>query len=110
MKVFFRKNNKDVVKAELQAQKEQALKVCGALAENYAKINCPVDTGRLRNSIDSKLVNDSTVAIGTDVEYAYYVHEGHWAGDTRVLGYPFLRLAITQHISEYQTIIRTTLK
>lgn len=110
MKVFFRKNNKDAVKSALQAQKEEALKVCGALAENYAKIDCPVDTGRLRNSIHHKMVNSDTVAIGTDVEYGKWVHEGHWAGDTRVLGYPFLRFAITQHIGEYKTIIETTLK
>lgn len=58
-----------------------------------AKRLCPVDTGRLRSSIQWAVapLNGSLVAaIGTDVEYARYVHDG-----TRFMaGRPFLTDAL----------------
>ena len=44
--------------------------------ERDAKIKCPVDTGRLRDSIHSEVESDSdgsTGSVGTNVEYAPYV-------------------------------------
>lgn len=43
-------NTKEVL-SELQDAVERALEICGGKAETYAKRNCPVDTGLLRNSI-----------------------------------------------------------
>lgn len=48
---------------------ERALESVGITAEAYAKLNCPVDTGRLRSSI-THVVDDKAVYIGTNVEYA----------------------------------------
>ena len=45
-----------------------ALEAVGLQAEGYAKLACPVDTGRLRNSI-SHAVQGDTVYIGSNVEY-----------------------------------------
>ncbi len=45
-----------------------------------AKRRCPVDTGRLRNSIRYDLGKDRKgvfARCGTDVEYAAVVHDGH---------------------------------
>lgn len=36
-----------------------------------------VDTGRLRSSIVVEKINDSTVMVGTNVEYAKWVNDGH---------------------------------
>lgn len=44
-------NNIEAVKELLHQRKLQALEACGLQAERYAKMKCPVDTGRLRNSI-----------------------------------------------------------
>jgi hypothetical protein len=47
--------------------------------ERYAKENCPVDTGRLRGSIRSVLGTDNKGRfglVGSDVDYALYVHRG----------------------------------
>lgn len=45
-----------------------------------AVIRCNVDSGRLRSSISVTLGEDTTgiptVRVGTDVEYAYWVHQG----------------------------------
>jgi phage gpG-like protein len=45
------------------------------LVENDAKRNCPVDTGRLRQSITHR-IEGSTGIVGTNVEYAPYVEYG----------------------------------
>lgn len=45
------------------------------MVERDAKILCPVDDGNLRNSITHEI--DGTVGVvGTNVEYAPYVHQG----------------------------------
>lgn len=51
----------------------------GALAiEKDAKLNCPVDTGNLRRSIETSVEDGGmTVRVGTPVEYAPYVEYGH---------------------------------
>lgn len=46
---------------------------------NQAKQGCPVDTGRLRSSIRWSLGQDGIglfALVGTDVNYAIYVHNG----------------------------------
>lgn len=49
------------------------------IVENEAKKNCPVDNGALRASITSEVSVDEsgiTGRIGSNLEYAPYVHEG----------------------------------
>lgn len=43
--------------------------------ERGAKANCPVDTGHLRRSITTE-IGDLEADIGSNVEYAGYVHDG----------------------------------
>lgn len=66
-----------------------------AKVESAAKARCPVDTGRLRGSINWRIEEDAlglVAIIGTNVEYAIYVHEG-----TRYMaGRPFLREGLDQ--------------
>lgn len=54
---------------------KEALTDSCLLVENTAKENCPVASGQLRNSITSK-VYDDTGEVGTNVEYAPYVEYG----------------------------------
>ena len=48
--VQFTDNSAEVLKA-LEGQIDAALEAVGLQAEGYAKLKCPVDTGRLRNSL-----------------------------------------------------------
>ena len=83
----------------------RALEVCGGLAERYAKEICPVDTGRLRNSIAHEPVDDHTERIGSNVEYAPYVELG-----TRYQkAQPYLRPAVEDHRDEYAKVIKQEL-
>lgn len=73
MEVVIKDNTEEFLKA-LPEQIEQALMAIGLTAESYAKQDCPVDTGRLRNSITHAVeTGEQAVYIGSNVEYAAFV-------------------------------------
>lgn len=95
----------------LQAMREQValgLESIGQEAEGYAKDECPVDTGRLRNSISHEVQEDD-VYIGTNVEYAPYVEYRDKARHTTGKAH-FLRDAATTHTNHYKAIMEAALK
>ena len=137
MDVKITDNSKEILNAT-DAAIEKALEMIGIKAERYAKLDCPVDTGLLRNSI-SHAQEKSTAYIGTNVEYAPYVElgtgiyadngkgrqtpwlvtvpkgaGGKWAGKTFVTrgmkASHFLRNAATNHSDEYRKIVEQVLK
>ena len=71
----FKKIGKEVMKKE-----EQALLRAALIVERDAKLNAPVDTGRLRISISSrvmkKVLQKPYAEVGTNVEYAKSVEFG----------------------------------
>lgn len=83
----------------------RGLEEVGLLAEGYAKKKCPVDTGRLRNSITHQLKGDS-VYIGTNVEYGPHVE----LGTRKQKAQPFLRPAAQDHSSQYRKVIQSALQ
>lgn len=85
----------------------KALEEVGLVAEGYAKKACPVDTGRLRNSITHQVrPSEKSVYIGTNVEYAPYVE----LGTSRMDPQPFLRPAAKDHENTYKKIFESELK
>lgn len=125
--------------AGLEHAKARALEIIGLKAEGYAKRLCPVGTvestgikgyrgGTLRNSITHAVDND-TVAIGSNVEYAPYVElgtgphfepppdwetftseRGSGVGRAYVKPRPFLQPSIEEHRDEYKTIWESELR
>lgn len=98
-------DHSDEVIDEMKKTMERALEKIGMVGEAYAKEECPVDTGRLRNSI-SHAVDDNTAIIGTNVEYAPYVE----LGTSKMDAQPYLRPAVENHIKEYKEIAKGELK
>ena len=91
----------------LPEQIEQALIAIGMTAETYAKELCPVDTGRLRNSITHEVdMNEQAAIIGSNVEYAAYVE----LGTSRQHAQPYLRPACENHSAEYKSLVESALK
>lgn len=113
----------------------RALEKCGLVAEGYAKENITrnksVDTGNLRSSITHQVDNDeSTVYIGTNVEYAPYVelgtgkyaeggrptpwgyqdNNGNWHWTAGNPAKPFLKPAVADHAQTYRNIIEDELE
>lgn len=69
-------DNSDKTLEEFNAAMMRALERIGSQAEGYAKDLCPVDTGRLRNSIGHTISQEDgggAAYIGSNVEYAGYV-------------------------------------
>ena len=89
----------------VRAQTRVALEAVGLQAEGYAKRLCPVDTGNLRNSI-THTSDDDTAYIGTNVEYAPYVHDG----TMRMSPNPFIKNAMEKNKNQYKKMIEETIK
>jgi len=116
------------VLAAAKKQIANALEAIGGEAEKHAKEKCPVDTGRLRNSITFATKNahgnpngsggerakssdyqrhstpeENMVYVGTNVEYAeiqeYFGKKPH-----------YLRNSLTQHTDDYKKIVEAALK
>lgn len=133
MPFVYKLNNNvaDVLKATAE-QKLRALEAVGIQAEGDVKDEITdlgaVDTGRLRGSIAHQVDGDS-VEVGTNVDYAIYVHEGtgkyaigggtpkeRWvyrdpATGEFHMGYPqkprrFIKNAIERGLKDYAEIIR----
>ena len=99
-------NNADKFRDALPEQIEQALIAIGLTAESYAKSDCPVDTGRLRNSITHEVrMNENAVYIGSNVEYAAFVE----IGTQRMKARPYLRPAAANHTEEYKGLVKQAL-
>lgn len=85
----------------------RTLEAIGIEAESDAANLCPVDTGRLRNSITHAIDDGGKAAVvGTNVEYALFVHEGVHGRP----GQPFLTDAVTQNADKYRKIAEAALK
>lgn len=130
--VIIKDNSEEVLNA-FKEQLRIGLEVVGMKAEGYAKDNTPVDTGRLRNSMSHKVnMRDSSVYIGTNVEYAPYIEFGTgihaengigrqdpWIYDDEkgvehvtsgIKAHHMIKKAATEHNSEYKRIIKAALK
>lgn len=98
------KSNKSEVEETVRRKLNQGLYGCGEAAEGFAKQNCPVDTGRLRNSITFEVDEaENAVYIGTNVEYApvvEYRDVNHKTGRAH-----YLRDALQDHQSTYQKLM-----
>ena len=130
MDVRFTDNSKEVL-AKKEETLAKALEQCGLLGENYAKKNCPVDTGALRNSISHKVVlSEEAAYIGTNQEYGPYVElgtgiyisggrptpwvyqdaNGNWHMTHGQRAQPYLKPAVADHASQYRAILEDALK
>lgn len=103
--VEINQDNTRIILEAIDTQLQKGLEAVGLAAEGYAKALCPVDTGRLRNSITHQLDGDKAVYIGTNVEYAPYVE----MGTSRQTEHPFLRPAAEGHSSEYSQIMKSAM-
>lgn len=125
-------SNVDLVLDELKAKVEKGLEECGLIAEGYAKRECPVDTGALRNSITHTVdAGQGKAYIGTNMHYASYIEfgtgihstlggrqtpwvykddKGNWHQTVGQVGRPFIKPAAANHGDEYRMIIENVLK
>lgn len=130
---FTLQDNSDEVLEAFRQACLRALERCGMQAEGYAADNLTnqeaVDTGNLRNSITHR-VDDNSVYIGTNVEYAPYVElgtgkyypggrptpwayqddKGNWHWTAGNPARPYIKPAVEDHKQTYRNIIEDELK
>lgn len=82
-----------------------SLEEAGTVVENAAARDCPVDTGRLRNSLTHQMDGDKSVQVGSDVEYAAFVE----CGTSRAHKQPYLRPALENNAQKIQGIFKKNL-
>lgn len=100
-------SNRDLIEQASAEAIARALEAIGLQAEGYAKMKCPVDTGRLRNSITHTYDSfDQKAYIGTNVEYAAYVE----FGTSKTKAQPYIKPAVVDHAEEYKQMVEYFLK
>lgn len=93
--------------AALKEHLPDIMDAIGATAEGHAKQLCPVDTGRLRNSITHAVTdNGRTALVGSAVEYAAYVEFGSSTRKPK----PYIKPAVANHHDEYQELFEKGLQ
>ena len=58
-------------------EKKKEVRKIALIAEKEIKPLISVDTGRLRSSINTQVTDTNTATVGTDVDYAKDVNDGH---------------------------------
>ena len=100
-------DNTDEVRRAFEEKCNIALEMIGIKCEGYAFDICPVDTGRLQNSITHVVApGEKAVYVGTNVEYAPYVELGTRRQDPQ----PYLKPAVINHVGEYRDILDKVMK
>lgn len=98
-----RADNRREVAEAIDKAVAAALEEMGLACEGYAKLACPVDTGRLRSSITHMTKpSDGAVYVGTNVEYGPCVE----LGTVHKAARPFLKPAAADHADAYRAILR----
>jgi HK97 gp10 family phage protein len=91
----------DEVKKMLSEKKKSALEEIGIFVTSEAQVRVPVDTGRLKNSLDYEAGKEE-VTIGTNVEYAPEVE----LGTSKRAAKPYLEPAVTDNWSDIEDIVK----
>ena len=94
------------VESAFQLAIEQAGNAIGMTARNYARDECPVDTGNLKNSM-TYAVDGKDVYVGTDVVYGKYQEFGTVTG---IKPKHFLQNACCNHSAEYKSLLQDALE
>lgn len=111
-------DNAEYVASAIDRALAEAIDEIGQQMVQRARELCPVDTGRLRNSITYRLGGGGfsfpgmgasagkEVTVGSEVEYAAYVE----LGTSRTRAQPFLRPAAADYADEYRSIVEAHLQ
>jgi len=79
-------SNLTAAKGNVKQSKKAFLDEVGKEVVNAVKAGTPVDSGKLKDSIKYQIIENDTVEVVSDVEYAPYVDMGHVRGNSFVPG------------------------
>lgn len=90
--------------AEIAARMPAGIARGGEIVCGSAKAKCPVDTGHLRASIESK-AEGLSATVGTNVEYGIYQEFGTY----KMAAQPYLRPALTESSDAVVAAVRAAI-
>lgn len=102
------KSNRREVKRRMQTANKNVLEAIGKAAEGYVKLNTPVDTGALRDSIAYK-TDESSVYVGstlTSEDYPLYVEKG----TSRMPAQPYISTGVMNNLNSLRSIAERNYK
>lgn len=102
--IKFDKNANNVIKTINKSQ-ELGFEKAAILVHASAVQKCPVDTGRLRASINYE-ATEEFAAVGTNVEYGISIEFGH----SRKAPQGFIRPAMLENKKKIEEILQATIK
>ncbi len=79
--------------------------IAGFAIQSKAKVRVPVDTGRLRSSLNTTKQKDG-VKVGTNVEYAAFIEDG----TSRMKARPYLFNSFKEQIPKFISRVKRALK
>lgn len=94
------------LQGQLRQQASAAIRKAAYDVEAHAKAVVPVDTGNLKNSIQTTMEGDLTATVGTHVEYAPYVE----LGTHKMAARPYLGAAAEAVRPSLETAMKGLLK
>ena len=101
--MFKFKSFRKQVDVVLTQNETAALTAVGHFVVGSAKMNTPIDTGNLRDSLDFRVGGaKKSVAIGTNVEYAQFIEKG----TSKSTAQPFITPAVEENVESIQAIIK----
>lgn len=99
-----RRNLARLAGAERRQAQRDGLEAGARIVETHAKIECPVDTGFLRNSIQVDSVTPMEAIIAPHTDYAEHVE----FGTSRMAAQPYMRPALDEHEGEILQAVEAT--
>ncbi len=99
-----RRNLDRLAGAERRQAQRDGLEAGARIVETHAKINAPVDTGFLRNSIQVDSVTPIEAIIAPHTDYAEHVE----FGTSRMAAQPYMRPALDEHENEIMQAVSDT--
>ena len=85
---------------------ERGLTAAAIIVESDAKLRSPIDSGTLMGSIAKGKVVNSSIQIGTNIEYAPYVEYG----TSRMAAQPYLTPALIENKAKIQKVFESQIK
>lgn len=92
-RVIVKQNDLARIAAELRPRASAVVRKTALDIEADAKGRAPVDTGALRNSIQTTMDGDLSASVGTNIEYAPFQE----MGTHRMAAHPFMTPAAEAH-------------
>lgn len=94
----------DAFVASLEDKVDQAVQGAGIETEAEAKKAAPVDTGRLRSSIQYARQEKMKCSVGTNVSYAIYQEYGTYKSPAHPFLFPAFQIASQHLIDELKNL------